>query len=216
MDEDMTELTLDLLSESIKNFVKDHTEHPADILCGFNDGKTIGTYIENLLFAWLVNKEFRFAQGNSARGLDFPELNAEIKSTLITQPQSSCGFESARQKVFGVGRNIILLLYSKDDDQIARSCLLKLHEAFVIPEQETSDYTTTFYLIRLLQNNPSIDEIVNYLRFRDLPCSELELREIAEEVIQKGVTQGRLTLSNALQWRLQYTYVISPKNALPF
>ena len=43
---------------------------------------------------------------------------------------------------------------------------------------------------------------------RNLPVEEIELNNIADEILITPPNQGFLTISNALQWRLQYTRVI--------
>jgi hypothetical protein len=43
---------------------------------------------------------------------------------------------------------------------------------------------------------------------RNLPLDEIEANTIALELQNKPPAQGYLTISNALQWRLQYTRVI--------
>ncbi len=41
-----------------------------------------------------------------------------------------------------------------------------------------------------------------------LPVDEIEADRIAEELLQNKPVVGYLTISNALQWRLQYSRVI--------
>ena len=43
---------------------------------------------------------------------------------------------------------------------------------------------------------------------RNLPMDDIEANSLAEEIIQHHPQQGYLTISNALQWRLQYGRVI--------
>lgn len=211
----MQSLTTKILSTLLPQFASEHASVQANSLYGVDNGKTIGTFIENLLFNWLRSREYDFVEGNSASGLDFPELNTEIKSTLTTQPQSSCPFHSVQEKVFGLGYNIILLLYTKEDGLDGQS-ILTIQDQHFIPEHETADHATTLALIRLLQNDAAVEKICAVLKDRDLPCSDMELRLLAEQVMTKGVVQGRLTISNAQQWRLQYTHVLNPPIVLPF
>ena len=44
---------------------------------------------------------------------------------------------------------------------------------------------------------------------RNLPVDEIELENIANEILKNPPEMGYLTISNALQWRLQYTRVIN-------
>jgi hypothetical protein len=43
---------------------------------------------------------------------------------------------------------------------------------------------------------------------KNLPVDEIEANNMAEELLKKPCEQGYLTISNALQWRLQYSRVI--------
>ena len=47
---------------------------------------------------------------------------------------------------------------------------------------------------------------------RSLSGDEVVLGELAEEILERDLTQGYLTVSNALQWRLQYGRLLSLKN----
>jgi hypothetical protein len=42
-----------------------------------------------------------------------------------------------------------------------------------------------------------------------LPVDDLEARRIAQEILKRPPEHGYLTISNALQWRLQYARVIT-------
>lgn len=42
-----------------------------------------------------------------------------------------------------------------------------------------------------------------------LPVDEIEIRRLAKELLRGPPEQGYLTISNALQWRLQYRRVIT-------
>jgi hypothetical protein len=44
---------------------------------------------------------------------------------------------------------------------------------------------------------------------RGIPGDEIVFDRLADEIIENGVKQGYLTISNALQWRLQYQRAIS-------
>lgn len=43
---------------------------------------------------------------------------------------------------------------------------------------------------------------------RNLPIDDIQASKIAEEILKKKPEQGYLTISNALQWRLQYGRII--------
>ncbi len=44
---------------------------------------------------------------------------------------------------------------------------------------------------------------------RNLPLDEIGRRSLAERVLKDPPTQGYITISNALQWRLQYGHAIT-------
>jgi len=70
-------------------------------LYGVTDGKAVGTYVEHRFNEYLEDR-FEFESGNSAKGIDFPNLGIDLKVTSIKQPQSSCPFRDATQKVYGL------------------------------------------------------------------------------------------------------------------
>ena len=53
-----------------------------------------------------------------------------------------------------------------------------------------------------------------FLQDRNLPVDEIEANNIAEQVLREKPQQGYLTISNALQWRLQYARVIQHAGAV--
>ncbi len=95
-------LTIELLRKEAIAFAKAESKHPEPSLFGVTDGKAVGTYLEHKFQSSLQNR-YTYGRGNSARGIDFPELGVDIKVTSIRQPQSSCPFKSARQKIYGLG-----------------------------------------------------------------------------------------------------------------
>jgi len=93
-------LTVESLRAEAAIFSAAESRHPEPILYGVTDGKAVGTYLQQKFRLYLKGK-YKFLQGNSARGIDFPGLLVDVKVTSIRQPQSSCPFKSARQKIFG-------------------------------------------------------------------------------------------------------------------
>jgi hypothetical protein len=95
-------LTRELLCREARAFAKLESAHREPKLYGVSDGKAIGTYLEHKFRARLAAK-YAFARGNSAKGVDFPGLDIDLKVTSGRQPQSSCPYTSARQKIWGLG-----------------------------------------------------------------------------------------------------------------
>jgi hypothetical protein len=59
-------------------------------------------------------------------------------------------------------------------------------------------------LSEILKDGGNLEDIIGFFNDKALPGDEITLSQLAEEVLDKGVEQGYLTISNALQWRLQY------------
>ena len=93
-----------------------------------------------------------------------PELGVDIKTTSIIQPQSSCPFKSARQKIFGLGYSLLVFVYKKEDNQQTKKC--KWHyKVGIMKKRELGDFQTPTVLADLLVNvikekNISLDVIV--------------------------------------------------------
>src|SRR5260370_40664572 len=113
-------LLLDVIIKEAGLFAEIESKHKEPLIYGTTDGKAVGTYIEQKFRRYLLEK-YDFIQGNSAKGIDFPDLNLEIKTTSIKQPQSSCPFKSASQKIYGLGYAIILFVYDKTDDPTTKT-----------------------------------------------------------------------------------------------
>ncbi|MEG3859370.1 type II restriction endonuclease [Microcoleus sp. herbarium12] len=60
----------------------------------------------------------------------------------------------------------------------------------------------------ILDNEGNKDDLLAFLLDRNLPVDEIEADKIAEEIMINPPLQGFLTISNALQWRLQYSRAI--------
>ena len=82
-----------------------------------------------------------------------------------------------------------------------------LHTIFVSKER-TADFQTTTGLRRILENEGNKDDIMAFIEERRLPVDEIEASALADEILANPPEVGYLTISNALQWRLQYSRVI--------
>lgn len=72
----------------------------------------------------------------------------------------------------------------------------------------TGDFQTTSGLRRIIENDGNIDDVLAFFSERMLPLDDIQARPLAEEVLGNPPEIGCLTISNALQWRLQYSRVI--------
>ncbi|MBI1920798.1 MAG: restriction endonuclease [Geobacter sp.] len=200
-------LTVNLLKKEAKFFAQEESGHDEPSLYGVTDGKAVGTYLEHKFQKYLHSKYF-YVEGSSAKGIDFPKLSVDMKVTSIKQPQSSCPFHSARQKIYGLGYSLLVFVYDKTDDSKTRTGRLLIKHTIFVEESRTADFQTTSGLRKILENNGNIDDVRAFFEERMLPVDEIQAQSLAEEVLANAPAVGYLTISNALQWRLQYTRVI--------
>lgn len=212
----LTDLTVQSLREEATIFSKIESTYPEPTLYGVSDGKAIGTYLEHKFRTYLTNKSYTYDLGNSARGLDFPGLDVDIKVTSIKQPQSSCPFRSIRQKVYGLGYSLLVFVYDKADDPSTETAVLKMVSTIFVEKDQTADFQMTYGIRRIMadaqRNNDSAEvtkqELMAHMEARALTSDEVELRNLADAIIERLPEQGYLTISPAMQWRLQYQRVM--------
>ena len=200
-------LTIALLQKEATAFAKAESKHAEKSLFGVTDGKAVGTYLEHK-FQTALQSRYEYARGSSAKGIDFPKLGVDIKVTSIRQPQSSCPFKSARQKIYGLGYSLLVFVYDKHDDHKLRAAKLNVQHTIFVEQERTADFQTTSGLLRLLENKANRDDVLAFFQERMLPVDDIEAENLADEVLRKPPKLGYLTISNALQWRLQYGRVI--------
>ncbi len=200
-------LTLQLLKDEAARFARLESAHDEPSLYGITDGKAVGTYLEHKFQGFLI-KKYTCIFGSSAKGIDFPELGVDLKTTSIRQPQSSCPFKSARQKIYGLGYHLLVFVYQKSDDTKRRTGKLDIQHTVFVNASKTADYQTTTGLRSIIENNGNIDDVLAFFSERMLPLDDVQAQALAEEVLADPPEIGYLTISNALQWRLQYGRVI--------
>lgn len=179
-------------------------EHPE--LIGITDGKAVGTYIESRFKQHLREQDFFVDdqdEGSAAKGIDLPKLATDIKVTSVRQPQSSAPFRDFRQKIEGLGYHLVLFVYVKTDSRV------EFTSVRFIPAELTADFQTTKYLRHLIDEEAELEDLVAYLQDRQVPADETSLITYAEHLLENPPQQGYLTISNALQWRLQYKRVVT-------
>jgi hypothetical protein len=82
-----------------------------------------------------------------------------------------------------------------------------LHTIF-IDKTRTADFQMTRGILQILENDGNADDLIAFMLDRNLPVDEIEAQNLAEELLENPPLLGYLTISNALQWRLQYSRVI--------
>jgi len=202
-----SKLTLKALKSEAAKFGKLESEHQEPSLYGVTDGKAVGTYLEHK-FRQHLNTKYRFQEGSSAKGIDFPELRVDMKVTSVKQPQSSCPYSSARQKIYGLGYSVLVFVYEKTDNQQSSTSTLSVEHIVFVKNDRTADFQTTVGLKKILDLDANKDDIIAFMQERMLPVDNIQASLLAEEIIANPPKIGYLTISNALQWRLQYRRVI--------
>ncbi len=208
-------LTIRTLVSEAKAFCEAESKINNSNLYGVTDGKAVGTYIEAMFKQHLL-ENYTTEMGNAASGLDLPASNilTDIKVTSIKQPQSSCPFKDAKQKIFGLGYNLLVFVYDKKDDPLSKTAILDFVSCSFVEKERTGDYQTTFHLRQLIENEAIVEEIVSYLNDKNIPADDMTLYKLAEQILKTPPQQGYLTISNALQWRLQYGRIVGLKTEI--
>ncbi len=200
-------LTIENLCVEAARFAEIESIYDEPTLYGVTDGKAVGTYLEHKFTAHLAHN-YSHQRGNSASGIDLPALEVDIKVTSIKQPQSSCPFKSAAQKVFGLGYHLLIFVYDKYDDPANRTGRLNMQHTIFVDKSRTGDFQTTTGIIDILNRDGNKDDIIAFIANRNLPVDEIGANQLADRILESPPNQGYLTISNALQWRLQYSRVI--------
>ncbi len=208
--EQKEKLTIEKLIEEAQYFCVEQSKFQHKELYGVTDGKAVGTLIEHK-FQSHLNEKYEVLVGSSARGIDLPsdDIQTDIKVTSIRQPQSSCPFKDAKQKIFGLGYNLLVFVYDKTDDPTTQTAILNFVSCSFVHKERTADYTTTYRLREMVKDGANEADIVAYLQDKNIPADEITLAKVAEQILQTPPEQGYLTISNALQWRLQYQRIVA-------
>ena len=142
-------LTVETLIKEATNFCIEQSKLDFPELARITDGKAVGTFVEHRLKKYLSEK-YDLQTGNSAKGTDLPSLNTDIKVTSQRQPQSSSPYRSSRQKIFGLGYNLLVLVYDKED--VGNTSKLNFINSTFVSEGRTADYTVTKRLIEMIKD----------------------------------------------------------------
>lgn len=209
-------LTIKKLIEEARSFCETESTHKNKELFGVTDGKAVGTLIEQKFKAQLTEK-YDVEIGNSAKGIDLPseDILTDIKVTSNKQPQSSCPFKDAKQKIFGLGYNLLVFVYDKTDDPETQTATLNFVSCSFVKKERTADFTTTSILNEMKKVGANEEDVVAFLDGIKLPADEISLKQIAELILRTDLNVGYLTISNALQWRLQYARIRDLKESVP-
>ena len=75
-------------------------------------------------------------------------------------------------------------------------------------KSRTADFQITRAIRAILESDGNKDDIVALIMERNLPVDEIGANQLADRILKSPPNLGYLTISNALQWRLQYSRVI--------
>ncbi|BAY20343.1 putative Type II restriction enzyme NspV [Calothrix sp. NIES-2100] len=203
----MQPLTLSSLKTAARDFCTVISATQIPNLYGVTDGKAVGTYVE-FTFNQYLSINYEYTIGSAALGIDFPELEVDLKVTSIRQPQSSCPFRNASQKVYGLGYHLLIFAYEKIDEHSSRTANLNFQNVVFVAREQTGDYQTTYGLREILRRHGNKEDVIAFLEERNFPLDEIGREVLAERILQQPPEMGYLTISNALQWRLQYSRII--------
>ncbi len=100
-----------------------------------------------------------------------------MKVTRITQPQSSCPFKSAKQKIYGLGYSLLVFVYEKEDDLDTQTGRMNILHTIFVDKARTADHQTTTGLRQIIENDGNIDDILAFFEERRLPVEEIAANE---------------------------------------
>lgn len=104
----------------------------------------------------------------------------------------------------------MVFVYEKHDT--SNSCTLQFTHCTFIDKERTADFTITKRLREMVHDGANKEDIIGFLQDKNLPGDEIIYNELADEILDSPPKQGYLTISKALQWRLQYARVIALDN----
>ncbi len=102
----------------------------------------------------------------------------------------------------------MIFVYEKTDDPVILTGKLDIKHTIFIDKTQTADYQMTRGILDIVKADGNADDLVAFMQDRNLPIDDIEDRNIAEEIFKNPPLLGYLTISNALQWRLQYSRAI--------
>lgn len=97
-------------------------------------------------------------------------------------------------------------IYGATDGKVVGTYDIR-HVIFV-DKNKTADFQLTTAIQKILTNDGNKDDLLALFMDRNLPIDDVMGSMLAEEILKCPPKIGYLTISNALQWRLQYGRVI--------
>lgn len=104
---------------------------------------------------------------------------------------------------------MIVFVYKKHDDTKSKTGRLEFVSCSFIDKSRTADFQTTKGICDIIERDGNQDDIFAFLVERNIPADEVTLINIAKDLLNNPPLIGYLTISNALQWRLQYGRIVN-------
>jgi len=79
-------------------------------------------------------------------------------------------------------------VYEKSDNQERQTSLLSIHHAVFVESQRTGDFQTTSGLIRILENDGNLDDILAFFEERRLPVDDVQAEKISKRNYGESAT----------------------------
>ena len=92
--------------------------------------------------------------------------------------------------------------------------MLEFVSCTYIDKSRTADYQTTTGLRQIIENKGNVEDVFAFLNDHKIPADEVTLMNMAKDILSDPPVIGYLTISNALQWRLQYGRIVSLSEAV--
>ena len=197
-------LTNDILISEAKTFCLREATYDNPELYVISDNATTNHYIKRKFFEHL-NELYNFDY-QTDKGISFPEkdINTNILVVSKEKPESMCVFKNAMQKIYGLGFNVILFIYEKEDNHDQKASRISFKKCAFIEKERTADYDITFQLIQMIENDAQKDDIIGFLMDHNMPADELKLNHIAEQILINPPKQGYFGICYPMKWELKF------------
>ena len=108
----------------------------------------------------------------------------------------------------------MIFVYENTDDADNYTESLNILNTIFVGARRTADYQTTTGIQHIIENGGNEDDLIAFMQERFLPVDDIQALQLAQELMLEPPETGYLTISNALQWRLQYGRVIGEAGAV--
>ena len=103
---------------------------------------------------------------------------------------------------------MLVFVYEKIDNNSKKTARLNILHTVYVDKKRTADFQLTTQINSILENQGNKDDLIALFNDKNLPVDEIEASNLADEILRNKPEIGYLTISNALQWRLQYGRII--------